>query len=761
VPNPIRSTVLWFCFFYSVFVIYGSFVPFQFNDVSFELAVQQFLALPFLDFTIVNRSDWFTNFLLLIPLSYGLVFVLPSTKNIIHLIFKLLFLLTLLISLSVAIEFIQMFLGERVSSFKDVFAQFLGILTGYLVFYFSHQVVSRKLVDLIEGRPQDKWISYASVILVIFTLYNLMPLDLSVSPVEIYKKWVNGRINIVPFQSGSDPLIGYWFGIISDAGIWALIAVLYLKGNQYTHQKILLKCVLVAFIVELMQLFVLSRYSDITDVITAAIGAFMAIKLFPYFAAKNPLSVSVVEKTDFQKILSTELSLILWCLLLAFFAIYPAELIASKTEFVNKWHGFFSVPLETYWRGNSFSAITQLLRKVVLAIPLGLLITAVTFKHQIHKKFYIFPALFGFSYMLGLELIQLILSNKVSVLSDVLLNVGGLYLGFVMYVKHNKIADLKITQKTFIAIYPFRLSISLISLFICLLFVAEFDGTPYNVKELFGQNNSIFSAALIVIVVFFAFGFPKKGVEILLNTDKLNLTWLTVSSVLHSFILFNLVYMTFPYESLYDILGFPVWQSWPNYLELAYRFMGFYWFISAAFFIVASRLVESNSIAVKSSSLAFIVLYIIIILPISFVVVVVQAGTDNLVELMRNDGYSFRLLLIVAYFFMLIRISLGWLPQHRPQKTFNLFTMLILTLVSSPLAYVMVSGGVQDLIIKYGQVFSTLQFLLSPSRNQLLAEPQVLQIFIFLHFAMVLMIYAVNWALAASTDHKGEDLFVK
>jgi hypothetical protein len=286
--------------------------------------------------------------------------------------------------------------------------------------------------------------------------------------------------------------------------------------------------------------------------------------------------------------------------------------------------------------------------------------------------------------------------------------------------------------------------------------IAELDRTPYNVKELFGQQNHILSALLITIVIFFALGSPKKGVEILLSRDRLNLTWLAISSVLHSFILYNLVYITFPYESLYDILGFPVWKSWPRYLELAYRFMGFYLFISAAFFIVASRFVKSKSIAIKTSILAFIVFYVMVILPISFGVIVVQAGTDNVTELLRNDGYSFRLLLIVAYLFMVIRISFGWLPQFRPQKNLHLFVMLLLTLASVPLAYAMVYGGVQDLIIKYGHVFSTLQFLLSPSRQQLLTEPQVLQIFISLHFALVLMIYGVNWALTSSNNNRIE-----
>jgi hypothetical protein len=72
----------------------------------------------------------------------------------------------------------------------------------------------------------------------------------------------------------------------------------------------------------------------------------------------------------------------------------------------------------------------------------------------------------------------------------------------------------------------------------------------------------------------------------------------------------------------------------------------------------------------------------------------------------------------------------------------------------------MVLGGAQDLMIKYRQVFSTLQFLLSPSRQQLLTGPQVFQMFILLHLAFVMMIYGVSWALV-STNKKAKEVSVK
>lgn len=747
-PNSIRSFALWFCILYSAFIVYGSFVPLNFNNLSYHEAIKQFWALPLLDFKIVNRSDWFTNYLLFIPLSYALLFVLPKTKHLFSLVVTLVVILIFLMGLSVAIEFFQMFIAVRVSSFKDVFAQFLGILTGFSLYYFSGQTARTYISLWMSGEANDKWLVYASSLLVVFTLYNIMPLDLSISPVEIYNKWHAGKINLLPFYKGPDPLIPYVFGVISDLAIWFAIATLYLKSAKYTVQKILLICVLLSLTVELLQLFVLSRYTDITDVVTASIGAILAVKVFPLIDSYSRAQASTTKSPNNYKIISVELILILWCFILLFFALFPAELIQSKSEFLYKWKAFFAVPFETYWRGNPYSAITQLLRKVVLTIPLGMLISAVTYKYQLRKKWFIYLFLLGCFYVLGLELLQLLLVNKVAVLSDVILNIGGLYLGFYMFKKHQSKGQVVMNNNQHsTTTFPVRLLVSVLAVYAVLLTIVNFDKTPYNVKELFDQFHPSVSAGLFTIVLFFAIGFPKKWVDILIRKNRFNLLILTLSPILHCVVLFILVYLTFPLESIHDILGFPVWHSWPTYLELGYRFIGFYLFISGAFFVVTCRFVDSNSIAVKSAGILFTLFYVLLALPVSYMIIVIQADTDNVVELLRDNGYSINLILIPAYFLLLGFISHSWLPTQRPNKTLTLSLLIVFTLVSGPVGYLFIQAGLQELLIKYGQPFSALQFLLSPSRKQLLHDSQLYLLFMVLHFAFLTMVYCVNWSL--------------
>ncbi|MDP5133737.1 MAG: VanZ family protein [Paraglaciecola sp.] len=748
--NSIRSMAAWFCLFYGLFVVYGSFVPLNFNDLPFEQALSQFLALPFFDFTIVNRSDWFTNYLLFIPLTYALLLIFALNKKRSSVLIALILILVFLLMLSVTIEFVQMFIAARVSSFKDVFAQFLGIKTGYILFYFTHLSFITHFEVFLKGRQQDKWTVYALLVLIIFTLYNLMPLDLSISPVEIYKKWANGKINMIPFNPGRDPILPYLFGVISDLTLWGLITLLYLKSGKYSATTVFFRCVFLSFVVEILQLFVLSRYTDITDVLTAGMGSWLAIYLYLKYGAESLATQNANTPQPIYRFYVIEISRVLWALLLAVFALFPIELIQSKSEFLVKWNGFFSVPFESYWRGSPYSAITQLLRKVLLVLPLGVLISALTYKYQIQKKTAVFFTILTVFYILGLELIQLVLVHKVAVLSDFLLNLTGLYLGFALYKKHINNDEPKNENGGVGWFKCYRLFTSLALVFFSLLIIATFDKTPYNIKELFAEHHFIVSAFLITITLFFALGAPQKLVDVLLSNKSFSIAWLLLAVFSHTFGLFNLIYFSLPLESIYDILGFPVWHNVPSYIESTYRFMGIYLFISAAFFCVASLNVVSHLIVIRAASKLLCIFYAIAILPICFGITVVQAGTDNIIELLPNNGYSFKLLWLVAYLFMVVILSFSWFPRYLPTKKISLVILTCLTMISIPLAYILVESGLQDFIYKYGQGFSALQFLLSPSRDQLLNESALMGIFGLVHLFLMIAIWAVNWALAST-----------
>jgi VanZ family protein len=726
----------------------------SFNDSSLLAAVEAFLLLPFFDFGIVNRADWFTNYLLLIPLSYALLLTNPRSKNFLSLSFKLLFILVLLVTVSVAIEFCQMFISARVSSFNDVFAQFLGVLTGFVLFFISQHQAEELLEKLHNGRKREKWLSYAVGIIFVFTLYNLMPLDLSISPAEVYGKWTSGKINLIPFASNFTYTTAYLFGVITDTAAWGLISFCFLKSKKYTYTAIFFRCLILAIGIEFLQLFVMSRFTDITDLFTAAMGVYLSIQFYIMLNRRGTPNFPMNEQEQSSKMFTIEAAVLIWCVILLFFAVYPSVLIESKVELMNKWTAFFSVPLETYWQESSYGAITQLMRKVILMIPLGILVSAVSDKYQLSKKYFMLLILVSIVYLVCLESIQLVLVDKVAVLSDIALNLLGLFIGCKLYLKHAAQALSNNISKQFtMGSWQLKLPLSILTVFLALIFVESFGKTPYNVKDLFAEYNILISSGLMTLIIFFTVGFPKKWLSCLVSKNKLNLLSLISAPFIHSFLLFNLMYITFPSESIHDILGYPVWKDSSHYLELGYRFIGFFTFISAIFFIVVSRLIPTKSVSIRSARWSFNIFFTLVILPLSFFVVVVQAGTDNVTELLNNNGYSFKLVYIIVYLFMLIALSFRWLPQYVPSNNVPLSLLIVSTLASGAAGYALIEAGLQSLVFKYGQVFSALQFLLSPSRDQLLSENYLIGIFIGIHFMLMLVIFCINWSLSVKDSN--------
>ncbi len=126
-----------------------------------------------------------------------------------------------------------------------------------------------------------------------------------------------------------------------------------------------------------------------------------------------------------------------------------------------------------------------------------------------------------------------------------------------------------------------------------------------------------------------------------------------------------------------------------------------------------------------------------IVLPLIHWIVVWQAATDNLTELMvGGGGWQSSLWLVAALLIVtsaaallsaLIALRGGRLRWSAP-----LFIAL-----SFPLAYQALSAGTEHLIIKYNQVFSALQFLLSKDRAHLVTGVELQLRYFILHGAVV------------------------
>ena len=165
--------------------------------------------------------------------------------------------------------------------------------------------------------------------------------------------------------------------------------------------------------------------------------------------------------------------------------------------------------------------------------------------------------------------------------------------------------------------------------------VTRSELTPYNVRELVYHGHPFRSMALLVALLYWSVGFPvfiarwlTKGGMYLLSFPLL--------ALLHGLIAWLLIVSAVPTESIHDIVGSPV-LGWPWKWELLGRFLALFgaWSVAAT----AGTIIAATGV-LKGARTALLgwAIGAFLVVPVSYYVVVSQASTDNLVELMANNG---------------------------------------------------------------------------------------------------------------------------
>lgn len=748
IPQKIKWQIIAFFFFFFAFVIYGSLVPLQFNGLSFSEALQLFLSLDKGDIalTSTNRADWFTNFLLMMPLLYTAM-LLKSEKplgiNSLVYAFAVIF---FLVAVSLGIEFSQLFIKQRISSYRDVYTQAFGMTLALALFYATRRKAHVLLVKLSSKSQLDKWEVYGVSLLCILLIYNIMPFDLTLSFTELFKNWASGKVSLIPFYNKAISPLNLILNSIVDIAIWTAISFCFVKSHKYPASKLLAILLSAALFMEIAQLPVLSRYSDTTDLVTALLGILLALKLFSQHERNQNVFTT-------NRVLTISIIIVLYYLILLFFYTYPFDLITKK-ELVVKWDNFFTFPFLAYWQDSPFNAITQLLRKILLFIPFGVLIQSLVLEiedKQINapsspiilqtKMLKLLTLSTAILMIFSLELMQLPIVGKVASGSDLALNIVGLIIGKMVFRFHSSSAEdepkaqpntKQITSKTD---WLIGYLICIVLCFALCITALSLEATPYNIKELFDQYPSVISALLISTFITSLIFYPVYFTKKCFVRTKLEFKYLIKHIVILALLATTSSVMIFPNEALHDIVGYPKWSLFPQWLETSYRLL---WLISPFIFLY---LFESSKRLLKgivdwefNLNLKLGCLFFFLVLPFSYTVVVIQAGTDNLTELLENNGYSVGVICIVLYVYLLLSLSSNYSRLRLHPLSPYPVVYLVLLILSAPLSYWFMQVALVDYILKYDTLFTPLQFLLSPDRESFYSVEKTKYIFYGVHY---------------------------
>lgn len=439
--GPSRRPLFWLGLCYLGFVIYGSLVPLDFRPIPLAEAVHRFAQIPYLDLKIESRADWVANILLFVPLAFvwlGVLWTAPAnakvTKSWLVLVFAFL--------LSVGIEFTQIFFPPRTVSINDIVAEGIGTVAGIAAWWiWGERLIAWMECWRAEQGPLEIRARLLSIYVFILYLYSLLPLDLTISPVEFYHKWMEGRVVLIPFSFPFPSRAQFIYDLLTDIATWIPVAFLWRgTASRPTGKQVWQRIVFAAALLELLQLFVYSRVTDITDVLTAMVGAQLGNLLFvrldpkgvtPSGTARDgdriPVTSGLVWKTFLLLAWIAAVGIVFW---------YPFDLRLDRAFIHERLAFLHRVPFEIYYFGSEFRAITELLHKVLFFAPGGLLLAWLTTPLQSSR--WGRPAgLASIAFLAALafvvELGQVLLPSKYPDLTDWLLEtVGGLigYLGF-------------------------------------------------------------------------------------------------------------------------------------------------------------------------------------------------------------------------------------------------------------------------------------------------------------------------------------------
>lgn len=223
----IRGPLAALCLTYAVFVVYGSLVPLDFTPVPWDRAWHAFRHIPFLHLGIASRADWVANVLLFIPLGFLTPTLLAPGSRAGRWGATITVLIGCLLA-SLTIEFVQLFFPPRTVSQNDIMAESLGGLIGVIAGWCLGGAFVRWVTDWSLTRSPASlaerilW-GYLAALL----LYSVLPLDLTISPAELYHKWQQGLFNPMPFSSfNGDPVI-LLYALTTDALIWTPVSLLW------------------------------------------------------------------------------------------------------------------------------------------------------------------------------------------------------------------------------------------------------------------------------------------------------------------------------------------------------------------------------------------------------------------------------------------------------------------------------------------------------------------------------------------------------
>jgi glycopeptide antibiotics resistance protein len=448
--RPILSSryYSWLAAAFLALAIYGSLVPLHFRPKPLHEAAASFRAALAEPVDFGSRSDWAANILLFIPMGFLAMAALSVDRPRSVGWLAALLVIPACVVLSAAIEFTQLFFPDRVTSVDDIVAESIGGVLGTSLWLAAGQRITlwlrRFWVDLGGGQSSAGTLLQAYIVFLV--LVQAMPMDLTISPAMLYHKYREGRVILVPFTAGADvDVFARVQKYVTNMAFFFPVGVLAAGlANPFWRRRRSWPVLTglgfgLAGLIELMQLFVLSRYFESTDIVTGGLGVLvgwgLGIKHFQAEPGDSLRNLGVadgqVARTDRRSLGLAYGALVGWLTLMVFFEWQPFNFNFSSAEAARRLHAMSFIPFADYQQSPYLSAFDQICSKTVLFLPVGALLAWVGFgpRGRAGNFLVVVPAVL---FTALLEAGQLFLPTRYASVTDVVIESFGIWLGFVI-----------------------------------------------------------------------------------------------------------------------------------------------------------------------------------------------------------------------------------------------------------------------------------------------------------------------------------------
>jgi hypothetical protein len=224
-------------------------------------------------------------------------------------------------------------------------------------------------------------------------------------------------------------------------------------------------------------------------------------------------------------------------------------------------------------------------------------------------------------------------------------------------------------------------------------------------------------------------------------------------SVVHALLTFFALRATVPLQMIHKIIGNPV-LGWGGPWEDVARYVALHCSVMFPIFGAALLVRTLQRPAALVDLVYWVCTMLLLFWPLHWVVVD-QAGTDNLVELMRGGGSLAASAALGAGVLLVVVAGSAAGAALAPGRR---LPMLVLAAAALTLAPVLFAAGLEPVLVKYGRAFSALQFIVSAGRDSYAVGAE-LQLRAALALSLVVLTVAAmqapQWRALAAADVSG------